>query len=177
MRSFWSSWFSWWLESDSSRGTLLYANITRRSSLLSTESGAQWPLNKRHLIRFVLYICVRVCVGGSVLSRFGCVQCFTTPWTIAHQTPLSWDSPGKNSGVGCRILLQEIFLTQGSNPCLLRLLYCRWILLPLSHQGSYFTFIWPQNDSWEVPGAALRDQSTELDQSICIGLQQNEEKS
>ena len=31
----------------------------------------------------------------------------------------SWDSPGKNSGVGCHALLQGIFPTQGSNPCLL----------------------------------------------------------
>ena len=22
-----------------------------------------------------------------------------TPWTVAHQAPLSWDSPGKNTGV------------------------------------------------------------------------------
>ena len=26
-----------------------------------------------------------------------------------------WDSPGKNIGMGCHILLQGIFLTQGSN--------------------------------------------------------------
>ena len=26
-----------------------------------------------------------------------------------------WNSPGKNPGVGCRSLLQETFLTQGSN--------------------------------------------------------------
>ena len=26
-----------------------------------------------------------------------------------------WESPGKNTGVGCHFLLQEIFLTQGSN--------------------------------------------------------------
>ena len=31
------------------------------------------------------------------------------------------DSPGKNTGVGCHFLLQEIFPTQGSNPCLLHL--------------------------------------------------------
>ena len=29
------------------------------------------------------------------------------------------DSPGKDTGVGCLALLQGIFLTQGSNPCLL----------------------------------------------------------
>jgi len=26
-----------------------------------------------------------------------------------------WDSPGKNTGMGCHFLLQEIFLTQGSH--------------------------------------------------------------
>ena len=31
----------------------------------------------------------------------------------------SWDSPGKNIGVGCHFLLKVIFLTQGSNPHLL----------------------------------------------------------
>ena len=41
--------------------------------------------------------------------------------------------PGKNTGVGCHFLLQGIFLTQGSNPCLLR-----WqaVSLPLNHLGS-----------------------------------------
>ena len=34
-----------------------------------------------------------------------------------------WDSPGKNTGVGCHALLQVIFLTQGSNPHLLYLLH------------------------------------------------------
>ena len=32
-----------------------------------------------------------------------------------------WDSPGKDTGVGCHFLLQGIFPTQGSNPRLLRL--------------------------------------------------------
>ena len=38
-----------------------------------------------------------------------------------------WDSPGKNTGVGCHFLLQGIFLTQGSNLCLLHFLHCRQI--------------------------------------------------
>ena len=38
---------------------------------------------------------------------------FATPWTVAHQAPLYWDFPGKNTGVGCHFLLQGIFLTQG----------------------------------------------------------------
>ena len=31
-----------------------------------------------------------------------------------------WDLPGKSTGAGCRFLLWGIFLTRGSNPCLLR---------------------------------------------------------
>ena len=38
----------------------------------------------------------------------------------AHQAPLPWDSPSKNTEVGCHFLLQGIFPTQGSN---LRLSY------------------------------------------------------
>ena len=41
---------------------------------------------------------------------------------VSHQAPLSMGSPGKNTAVGCRALLQGIFLTQGSNPHLLPLL-------------------------------------------------------
>ena len=43
-----------------------------------------------------------------------------------------WDSLGKNTGVGCHSLLQEIFPLQGLNLGVLR---CRWILHLLSHQG------------------------------------------
>ena len=38
---------------------------------------------------------------------------FVTPWTIAHQAPLSMDFPGKNIGIG--FLLQRIFQIQGIN--------------------------------------------------------------
>ena len=47
-----------------------------------------------------------------------------------------WNSPGKNIGVGYHVLLQEIFLTQGSNPCLLCLLHWQAGSLPLSCQGN-----------------------------------------
>ena len=41
-----------------------------------------------------------------LLSRFSRVQLCATPETAAHQAPLSLDSPGKNTGVGCHFLLQ-----------------------------------------------------------------------
>ena len=43
------------------------------------------------------------------------VRLFVTPWTVARQALLSWDSQGKNVGVGSYSFLQGIFLTQGSN--------------------------------------------------------------
>ena len=72
-------------------------------------------------------------------------KCFS-PWVAKSRTRLSnwtitmyysppgsfcpWNFPGKNTGVGCHFLLQWIFLTQGSNLCLLH-----WQVdsLPLCH--------------------------------------------
>ena len=58
------------------------------------------------------------------------VQLFATPCTF-WDSP--WNSPGQNTGVGSRSLLQGIFPKQGSNP---GLLHCRWILYWVSHQES-----------------------------------------
>ena len=41
-----------------------------------------------------------------LLSRFSRVRFCVTPWTTAHQAPRPWDSPGKNTGVGCHLPLQ-----------------------------------------------------------------------
>ena len=34
------------------------------------------------------------------------VRLLATPWTVVHRAPLSWDFPGKNTGVGCHFLHQ-----------------------------------------------------------------------
>ena len=59
-------------------------------------------------------------VCARMLSCFSRVELFGTLWTVACQSPLSVDSPGKNTGVGCHVLLHVIFPTQGLNPHLLR---------------------------------------------------------
>ena len=51
-----------------------------------------------------------------------------------------WNSPGKNTGVGCHVLLQGIFPTQGSNLCLLGLLH--W-------QAGFFFFL-ITSATWEA---------------------------
>ena len=49
-----------------------------------------------------------------------------------HGLHSPWNSPGQNNGVGSHPLLQGIFLTQERNQSLL---YCRWILYQVRHQG------------------------------------------
>ena len=65
-----------------------------------------------------------------------------------------WDSPGKNTGVGCRALLQGIVPTQDLNP---GLPHCRRILYSLSHQRNLrilewvaYPFFLPQELNWGV---------------------------
>ena len=50
-----------------------------------------------------------------------------------------WDSPGKNTGVGCLALLQGIFWTQGSNQHLLCLLHWQVGSLSLVPPGKLLT--------------------------------------
>ena len=63
-------------------------------------------------------------------------MCLVLSWSVMSDSLLPHvrgDSPGKNTGVSCHVLLQGIFPTQGSNP---GLPHCRRILYHLSHQGS-----------------------------------------
>ena len=55
------------------------------------------------------------------------------PGTAAHR-----NSPGKNTGVGCHFLLQEIFPTQGQNLCFL---HCQVDSLLSEPQGSLCVFV------------------------------------
>ena len=75
----------------------------------------------KHLYVFAFLIHPPPYVNACVLSLFSRVWLFATLWIVAHQAPLSsipahssilvWDSSGKNTGVGCHTLLQEIFPT------------------------------------------------------------------
>ena len=74
---------------------------------------------------------VTVCVlSESVMS-----DSFETPWTAAPQAPLSIEFPRQSTEVGCHLLLQGIFLTQGLNLCLL---HHRQILYLWNHQETQY---------------------------------------
>ena len=69
-----------------------------------------------------------------------------------------WNFLGKNTGVGCHILLQGTFPTQGLNQNFLHHLYWQADSLPLSHQGSPFSgqvmsnsFVTLWTVAWQVP--------------------------
>ena len=76
-------------------------------------------------------------------TKLGCCYlvtelCPTPLWP--HELPAGrllcpWDFPAKNTGVGCHFLLQRIFPTKGSNPCLLCLLHWQTGSLPLVPPG------------------------------------------
>ena len=72
-------------------------------------------------------VCVCVCVSRSVVSDS------SRPHGLQPARLLRpWNSPGKDTGAGCRFLLQGIFPTQGSKP---GLLHCRQIFLPSEPPG------------------------------------------
>ena len=66
--------------------------------------------------------------------RLSCVQLLVTPWTVAHQVPLSMEFSRQECWSELPFPSPGIFPTQGLNPSLL---HCWQILYHLSHQGSY----------------------------------------
>ena len=85
---------------------------------------------------FIFGVCI---VTQSCLSLCDPMDC-SPPGSSVHG-----DSPGKNTGVGCHVLLQGIFPPQGLNP---GLPHCRWILYHLSHQGSFGEDIKVKLERW-----------------------------
>ena len=66
---------------------------------------------------FFLALLISYWSPSCVVFSHSVVSNFVTPWAVSCQALLvCGDSPGKNTGVGCRALLQGILPTQGSNP-------------------------------------------------------------
>ena len=83
--------------------TRMWSNGNSHSLLLEMQNGTATLGNSlvvsykaKHTLTMLLLL----------LSRFSRVRLLATPWTAAYQAPPSWDSPGKNTGVGCHFLLQ-----------------------------------------------------------------------
>ena len=117
--------------------------VSTDSNALGKEAGHISKLNnfsKVILICFlrVMLLCVHVCV----LSRSVVSDSLQPHGLKLVRLLCPWNSPGKDTGVGCHSLLQGIFPTQGSN---LGLLHCKqilyhvnqYILEGLSHDGTF----------------------------------------
>ena len=100
------------------------ARCTWRKPVFAKTQGSQLKKERQKIDR---YACM--------LSLFSHVQFFVTLWTVDTRLLCPWDSPGKNTGVGCHALLQGIFSTQKSNPHLLCLLHWQAGSLPLMPLG------------------------------------------
>ena len=71
-----------------------------------------------------------------MLSHFSHVQLSVTPWTVAHQAPLSLGFSRQGYWKGTGRCLQGIFPTQGLHPRLLGLLHWQVGSLPLAPSGT-----------------------------------------
>ena len=75
---------------------------------------------------FVTYpLSIHVCLPLNHVPILCDPMDYSLPGSAVHEI-----FPGKNTGVGCHFLLQGIFLTQGSNACLLCLLHWQGDSLP-----------------------------------------------
>ena len=112
-----------WVALLSSRGSLWPMDWTHVSTSPGLAGGffttsATWETPHYHVLYIVAQSCPTLC------DPMDC----SPPGSSAQG-----DSLAKNTGVGCKAILQEIFPTQGSKP---GILHCRQILYRLSHQGN-----------------------------------------
>ena len=70
-----------------------------------------------------------------MLSCFSCVWLCVALWTVACQAPPSMGFSRQEYWSGLHVLLQGIFPTQGSNPCLLSHLHWQAGSLPIAPPG------------------------------------------
>ena len=86
--------------------------------------------------------CVCVCVCVCVLSYFSHIWLFVTLWAVACQVLNPWDSPAKNTGVGCQCSPPGHLSDPGIEPA---------SLTSLALAGRFFT----TSTAWETPWARL----------------------
>ena len=119
----------------------------------------RWPINSSFMfVKFKVKIknyLFPIMVGVLCLVAQSCLTLCNSMDYSLPDCSVHGDSPGKNTGVGCHALLQGIFLTQGSNPCLLCLLHWQ-DSLPLVPPGKPSHYPYTLPSLWKI----LRDGNT-----------------
>ena len=125
---------SWWLAPELSSIVGLPVDVYRKlDNFLVWKNSCLWCqkccMGKKQILRVEEHYKVRC---RCLVTKF-CPNILQTCGLEPARLLCPWDFPGKNTGMGFHFLLQEIFPTQGMNPCLL---YWQVDSLPLSHQGN-----------------------------------------
>ena len=107
---------------------ILQARILGRFAI-SFSKGSSWPRDQSR-ISYVFRIGRLVLYHSHNLGMNEWMKVAQLCPTLCNSMDGPWNSPGKNTGVGCHCLLQGIFLTQGSK---LGLLHYRQIIYHLSY--------------------------------------------
>ena len=101
------------------------------SFLLGSLCFGPWGLCGAVLFLSLFLLASRICSWVKMLVAQSCPTLWDPVDCSLPSSSVPWDSPGKNTGVGCPALMQGIFLTQGLN---LELPHSREILYRWSHQ-------------------------------------------
>ena len=113
------------------------ASLTQRTWVW-VDSGSWWWTGRPGMLRFMGSQSQTWLSDWNELN-WSCFSywLFVTLWTIACQAPPSMGFSRQEYWSGLPALLQGIFLTQGSNPCLLRLLHRQSDSLSLASPGKH----------------------------------------
>ena len=115
---------------DGDRQRINVSMSTDAASILQPmDTGVTWLLSliiwELHFIKLLLHA--------------QCVWFFATPPTVATRLLYPWDSPGKNTRVGCHFVFQRILLTLGLSPSSASR---SKFLKPLISHGCHRWFLW-----------------------------------
>ena len=120
-------------------------------SLTATSLWCHQPITLL-LIEIYLTSCLLLVIWCAQLPQ-SCLTLFDPMECKPARLLCPWDSPGKNTGMGCHSLLQGIFPTQGLN---LGLPHCGQIIV-WTNREVLWTTIWPRNPT---TGHILRENNS-----------------
>ena len=93
-------------------------------------------LNRNHQWNILTWMTIKAsCCLVAKLCSILCCESMSPIHGLPPTNP--WDFVGKNTEVGCYFFLQEIFLTQELNTCLLP---CKWILYHWATREAHMKF-------------------------------------
>ena len=146
-----------------------WVNLFKPESLLSLTNQSIHPWSHSFTLLFCMCICsnywffTTVLVRGQIALEGNSMDVAICSDTVVSDSlqphgrrparPLcSWDSPVKDTGVGCHFLLQGIFLIQGLNTRIFHLLHWNIDSLPLTPKLLGWMTLFPDQQDWKNTG-------------------------